>query len=95
MKLNKESYTKEEVKNLLIKMLSYCEIKINTTNKEVGEFGFIPIQVIREDIKIVKEEIKNYQGLYWYRQGYEAYNLARWFVKPNLNINANEYKMAA
>ena len=60
MKLNKESYTKEEVKNLLIKMLSYCEIKINTTNKEVGEFGLTPIQAIREDIEIIKEEIKNY-----------------------------------
>ena len=60
MKLNKETYTKEEVKDLLIKMLNYCEININTTNKAIGEFGLVPIQAIRKDIETAKEEVKNY-----------------------------------
>ena len=60
MKLNKEIYTKEEVKNLLIKMLNCCETNINKTNKAVGEFGLVPIQAIRKDIKTAKKEVKNY-----------------------------------
>lgn len=60
MKLDKEIYTKEEVKGLLIKMLNCCETNINKTNKKIGELGHIPIQAVREDIEIVKKEIKNY-----------------------------------
>ena len=60
MKLNKETYTKEEVKNLLIKMLNDCEININKTNKAVGQFGLVPILSIRKDIETAKEEVKNY-----------------------------------
>ena len=58
MKLDKETYTKEEVKNLLIKMLNYCEINFNKTNKTIGEFGLVPIQAIREDIEIVRKEVE-------------------------------------
>lgn len=60
MKLNKEEYSKEEVKDLLARILNYTEIKINTTAKKTGELGFVNINFIRQDINAIKEEVKNY-----------------------------------
>lgn len=60
MKLNKEEYSKEEVKVLLTRVLNYTEIKINTTAKKTGELGLVNINFIRQDINVIKEEIKNY-----------------------------------
>lgn len=60
MKLNKEEYSKEEVKDLLTRILNYTETKINTTAKNSGELGLININFVRKDINAIKEEVKNY-----------------------------------
>jgi hypothetical protein len=31
-------------------------------------------------------------GLHWYRLGYDDYNLARWFVKPNFKYKRKQLR---